>query len=75
MNHLGRKVHSKRHVDRQHSIVDQHHSEHKYYVKKHIDNLGMDHLSAKILLATPSSIVPDTSGNNSSKRALRAPVC
>ena len=43
MDHLGRKVHSKRYVDRQHSIVDQHHSEHKYYVKKHIDNLGMDH--------------------------------
>ena len=43
MNHLGRKVHSKRHVDRQHSIVDQHHSEHKYHVKKHIDSPNMDH--------------------------------
>lgn len=43
MNYLGRMEHSKRHVDRQRSIVDQHHSEHKYYVKKHIYNLGMDH--------------------------------
>lgn len=43
MSHLGRMEHSKRHVDRQRSIVDQRHSEHKYYVKKHIDNLDMDH--------------------------------
>ena len=42
MNHLGRKVHSRRHVDRQHSIVGQRHNEHKYYVKKHIDILSMD---------------------------------